>query len=105
MLFITQAIPYIAFAGAGVLVGWVVVDVVLARLRAPKAAGPKSPGYDRGLAEKAQPLSTRLKARPMHEPEPQAKSEVADTMLSIPTSQARPLGEEDSADDAEPAQE
>jgi hypothetical protein len=104
MLLIAQAIPYVAFAGAGLLVGWVIVDVVRARLRTPRLSGPKSPDYDRGLADRPVPLSTRLKAQPLHEPAQPDIPEVADTLLNIPTSQARPLDEEESVDPAEEAE-
>jgi Flp pilus assembly protein CpaB len=88
MLMIAQAIPYIAFAGAAVLVGWVAVDVMRARLRKVKVKvdGPKAPDYDRGLAEKAKPMSTRLQARPIRE-----ETYVSDSVLEIPTTQAQDL--------------
>jgi hypothetical protein len=86
MLMIAQAIPYIAFAGAAVLVGWVAVDVMRARLRKVKVDGPKAPDYDRGLADKAKPMSTRLQARPIRE-----ETYVSDSVLDIPTTQAQDL--------------
>ncbi len=89
MLMIAQAIPYIAFAGAAVLVGWVAVDVLRARLRKVKVDGPQSPDYDRGLADKLKPMSTRLQARPIRE-----ESYVSDSVLDIPTTQAQDLESE-----------
>jgi hypothetical protein len=86
MLMIAQAIPYFAFAGAAVLVGWVALDVLRTRLRKVKADGPKGPDYDRGLADKPKPLSTRLHARPIRE-----EIYVSDSVLDIPTTQAQDL--------------
>ncbi len=81
MLMIAQAIPYIAFAGAALLLGWVAVDLVRARLRKPRAAGPASPDYDRGLADRPVPMSTRLKAQPMRD---SLRIQVEDSVLDMP---------------------
>jgi hypothetical protein len=92
MLMIAEAIPYIAFAGAALLIGWVAVDVLRSRLRRVKVDGPTSPDYDRGLADRPVPLSTRLQARPIRE-----ESYVQDSVLEIPTSQAQGLEDESKA--------
>src|SRR5690606_29788183 len=81
MLMIAQAIPYLAFAGAALLLGWVAVDLVRARLRKPRAAGPASPDYDRGLADRPVPMSTRLKAQPMRD---SLRIQVEDSVLDVP---------------------
>lgn len=64
MLMIAQYIPWIAFAGAGFLVGWVVLDLALARLRRVKISIEAPEDSGRGLVGKPVPLSQRLEARP-----------------------------------------
>lgn len=62
MLALMQAIPYIAFAVAGLLVAFVAGEFALKHFRARKAAKPAAPetaDSGRGLAGKPEPLSTR----------------------------------------------
>lgn len=70
MIAIVEAVPYIAFTGAGLLLAWVGLDLLRAKLRA-RNVSPAPAESGRGLAGKPEPLSARipaLAAAATHEP-------------------------------------
>lgn len=93
MLMIAQYIPWIAFAGAGFLVGWVVLDLALARLRRVKVAAEAPEDSGRGLVSKPVPISQRLEARP----EPAMPvNQVRDIVVETPAEEWQPDPEAES---------
>jgi hypothetical protein len=86
MLMIAQSIPYLAFAAAALLLGWVAVDMLRAHVRKPRLAPVLPPAPERGLASPPMPISARLPIATVH-----------DTELVIPTSQAQDLEEQPQA--------
>lgn len=67
MIAIVEAVPYIAFAGAALLLAWVGIDLLRAKLRAATRNAPAPAESGRGLAGKPEPLGSMA---PANAPEP-----------------------------------
>ena len=73
-LLIVEYISWIAFVGAGLLVGWVGADMLISKRRKPsKAPEPKDSG--RGLAGPAEPMSSTRQAQVENEETDEATEE------------------------------
>ncbi len=64
MLMIAQYVPWLAFAGAAGLLGWVMFDLLTARMRKVKLTPDETQDSGRGLVGKPVPLSQRLELSP-----------------------------------------
>jgi hypothetical protein len=93
---VAEFIPYIAFLGAAVLIGWLVVDIGLKQVRKKGLAPMLARLSFRGLASKPQPLS-EPEVKPLARTEPVSTSPkiiIDDTSISteddisVPTSLA-----------------
>lgn len=64
MLMLATLVPYIAFAGAAFLLGWVGYDMLKSRFRRPLTPEVQPEDSGRGLVSKPMPFSARIAARP-----------------------------------------
>lgn len=105
MLLFVEYIPWIAFIGAGLLVGWVGADIARSRLRKPRNAAPETQDSGRGLAgppERLKPEPEVAEAAKAVEVAPeQLEIEPAEELV-LPVTQAVSLTEAADETEAEP---
>jgi hypothetical protein len=97
MLLIVEIVPYVAFLGAAVLMGWVGFDILRARRRKQSPQPARDSG--RGLAGPPQPITDQ----PEVEAEAPQVTITPDDELILPNSHAVDVAHEpDACDNAEP---
>lgn len=102
MLMLATLVPYIAFAGAAFLLGWVGYDLVKARLRRPLKPQLQPEDSGRGLVSKPVPYSARIVARPVSldsgDSRPNVRlSDRIEAQPDMPVSQAWDMADEEPA--------
>ncbi|MCA8913734.1 MAG: hypothetical protein KDB82_18765 [Planctomycetes bacterium] len=109
-LLIVEYVSWIAFVGAGLLVGWVGADMLISKRRKPRKPAPEPADSGRGLVGPAEPMSSARQAsvgdreteteEPRVEAPAQPEIEPAEELV-LPVSQAVEMTEE--AEEAEEA--